>query len=601
MRRRTAILMCGAVTVAVAGVVTALADAEAAVSEGIVALEGDDTYRCFRIPSLVKAADGTLLLFAEGRKPDCSDTGTHDVVVTRSTDRGKTWSKRQVVHAGVGATAHNPAPVLDARTGRVVLLSTRQYRTLWVQHSDDNGVTWTAPREITQRVRSSTWTGIVSGPAHGIQLTRGARAGRLVVGAHYTTEDGHVGGALVYSDDGGTTWQLGAADHSADPDLRVQELSIVERPDGSIFALARDERGTNPATVASAVSTDGGLTFSAPFHAGPAETTLAVPTVQASTLELRAVDKGDRYNRVLLAAPNTQGETRENMTVRSTFKGGTEWVDPAGGTVVYSGMSAYTDMTLIDRNTVGLAYERGRTWSHGHIRFTTFTEADLGLPDAASAGKPTTPDVSGNAFSGYVHGGATTVTGRHGNALGLDGTDDHARLPFAEKLAVSAGDFTWTGWFRYGQRTSTQAMLWAYNMGPSYSQIWLRGEPGNGRLRAWVQSGASSLTVDTTTAYNDKAWHHFAFRRNGDTFTLFIDGEAAGSTTVTGIGSPSPKRPFEIHLGERLDGQQRLQGALDDVRLYGRALSQAEITSLYTTNAALTTGLVIRLPLDSIR
>lgn len=577
------------------------APAAAANLEGKYILKPDTYgYKCYRIPALVKAKDGSLLLFAEGRKPSCGDTGTHDVVMVRSTDRGQTWSAPIAVHQGVDTTAHNPVPMVDAATGRVVLLTTRAYRTVWRQYSMDNGKSWTTPEEITGSVKLPTWQGYATGPSHGIQLTRGAHAGRLVAGTNYTASDGRRGGALVYSDNGGLDWHLGAYDDGAYPDLRVQELSVFERPDGSIFAFARDEGGPNAATVASAVSTDGGLTFSTGFRAGAAESSLAVPTVQASTLELRATDRGARYNRVLLAAPTRQGETRENMTIRSTFKGGNEWVDPSGGTVIYSGMSAYTDMTLVDANTVALAYERAASWSHGYIWFTTFTEADLGLPDAASVGKPTTPDSSPNDLDAYVHGGARPVTGRFGSALSLDGTDDHVRLPFAEDLAVSSGDFTWSGWFNYGASTATQALVWAYNQGDVYSQLWFRAEPANGLLRAWAQSGETHFSVATTKAYNDQRWHHFALVRSGDTLAIYVDGASAGSAAVAGLGSVSPKRPFEIHLGQRLDGAQRLRGSLDDVRLYDRALTGAEIGQLYSSNVALPDGLLIRLPLDTV-
>ncbi|WP_433165806.1 LamG-like jellyroll fold domain-containing protein [Kribbella sp. CA-247076] len=557
---------------------------------------GTGGYTCFRIPALVTAADGSLVLFAEGRKPTCGDTGTHDVVMVRSTDNGVTWSTPKVVHAGVDATAHNPAPVVDARTGRISLLTSRQYNTVWAQYSDDNGQTWTTPREITSSVKRPEWSGYATGPSHGIQLLRGAHAGRLVVGTHYSTTAGdQKGGALVYSDDGGLTWALGAHDHSADPELRVQELSVFERPDGSLFAFARDENGTSTSTVASAVSTDAGATFSTGFHAGAAEQSLAVPTVQASTLALRATDQGDRYNRVLLAAPTRQGQTRENLTIRSTYKGGTEWVDPGGGTVIYGGMAAYTDMTLINDTTVALAYERAVNWSHGYIWFTTFTEADLGLPDGNTSGVPVTSDASGNGLHGYLRGGPAAVAGRFGQALSLDGTDDYVQLPFAEKLAVSSGDFTWTGWFNYGASTADQPLIWAYNQGDVYSQLWLRAEPASNRIRALAQSGETAITVATTSAYNDRAWHHFALRRQGSTFTIYIDGAAAATTTGT-IGSVSPKRPFQIHLGRRLDGKQHLRGSLDDVRLYNRALSPAEIAAIRSSNATTPPNLQLRYP-----
>ncbi|GAA0598798.1 exo-alpha-sialidase [Kribbella sandramycini] len=547
---------------------------------------GTGGYNCFRIPALVTANDGSLVLFAEGRKPTCGDTGAHDVVMVRSTDRGVTWSAPKVVHAGSGVTAHNPAPVVDTRSGRISLLTTRQYNTVWAQHSDDNGVSWTTPREITNAVKLPAWDGYATGPSHGIQLRRGPHAGRLVVGTHFTgANDGPKGGALVYSDDGGLNWQLGAHDAAADPALKVQELTVFERPDGSLFALARDENGTDTSsTVASAVSSDAGESFSQGFRAGAAEQSLAVPTVQASTLELRATDQGDRYNRVLLATETRKGDTRENLTIRSTYKGGNEWVDPGGGVVIYGGMAAYTDLTLLDDDTVGLAYERAAAWSHGYIWFTKFTEADLGLPDGNTTGVPATPDASGNNLAGYLRGGPAPTAGRFGTAIALDGSDDHVQLPFAEKLAVSSGDFTWAGWFNYGASTADQPILWAYNQGDVYSQLWLRAEPSKNRLRALAQSGETAITLTTTKPYNDRTWHHFALTRQANAFTLTIDGTPAATTTAP-LGSLSPKRPFQIHLGQRLDGAQNLHGSLDEIRLYPRALTPTELTTLQTTNS----------------
>ena len=53
---------------------------------------GNDGYNCFRIPTIIKAKNGTLLAFAEGRKNSCSDTGDVDLVYKKSFDKGKSWS-----------------------------------------------------------------------------------------------------------------------------------------------------------------------------------------------------------------------------------------------------------------------------------------------------------------------------------------------------------------------------------------------------------------------------------------------------------------------------------------------------------------------------
>jgi hypothetical protein len=338
-------------------------------------------YACVRIPAIVRSPGGKLLAFAEGRKNDCRDTGDIDIILSRSTDNGVTWEDEpRVVVAGDGQTRHNPVPVVHP-SGRIVLLSSLNYRSAWVQASTDDGETWSDPVEITSSVKLADWRGIVTGPSHAIVLARGPHAGlRIVAGAHYATTAGDKGGALLYSDDAGITWRLGAHSHAAAPGLQVQELSVFERPDGSLYAFARNERGTSSAPTASAVSTDGGASFTGPFTA---VNNLVVPVVQASTLEIRATDRGNSYNRILLAAPSDSTH-RLDMMIRSTFDGGRTWQTVKQGKVIHAGHAAYSDLVAIEEDEFGVLHEGGDTGLYQWIRFSRFTEADLDVPaDAA--------------------------------------------------------------------------------------------------------------------------------------------------------------------------------------------------------------------------
>jgi Neuraminidase (sialidase) len=119
-------------------------------------------YACFRIPAVVRAANGMVLAFAEGRVKDCGDDEDIDIVLRRSSDGGRTWGPLQVVSEGNGDTHGNPVPIVDRRTGRVVLVSTHNGpapcpngcdRDPYVQVSDDHGATWSAPREMVEGKR----------------------------------------------------------------------------------------------------------------------------------------------------------------------------------------------------------------------------------------------------------------------------------------------------------------------------------------------------------------------------------------------------------------------------------------------------------------
>src|SRR6185312_9197114 len=85
---------------------------------------GEDGYSCFRIPAMVTTTKGTVLAFAEARKNNCGDAGDIDLVVKRSSDNGKTWGALQMVWSDSTNTCGNPAPIVDKRTGNIILLST---------------------------------------------------------------------------------------------------------------------------------------------------------------------------------------------------------------------------------------------------------------------------------------------------------------------------------------------------------------------------------------------------------------------------------------------------------------------------------------------
>ncbi|MBQ0967635.1 exo-alpha-sialidase [Streptomyces sp. RK23] len=567
-------------------------------------------YACFRIPAIVRTTEGTLLAFAEGRVLDCGDAGDIDVVLKRSTDGGLTWGPLQVVNDGGGDTHGNPAPVVDRATGRVLLLETYNAgrtdgancavpcaRTPYLQHSDDDGRTWSAPRDLGSEILPPDWNPwYATGPVHGVQLTGGAHPGRLVVGVNAETWDGtrvtanHA--ALVVSDDGGEHWRTGATDTwpvAADGTFRQKpsELTLTERADGALLVSGREENGTDLGHRTQALSRDGGDTFAAPFRALP---DLYAPQVQGAVLRL-----GDR---TLLSVP-ADPDRRRTMTVRSSWDGGATWDSVDRGTVVTRDWSGYSDLVSVDDAAVGLLYEGGASDARDEIRFARFTEDWLAPRRPAD---PTSPDLAPGAAPAAVLGGAGTTDGAVGGALALDGADDAVRLPYDGRSALGDGDFTASLWFRYSAADGEQPLLWMGGIGTTQPQVWLRAEPGNGRVQGLIttRDGAAaprSAWVRAGRALNDGQWHRLALRRGGGRLTLFVDGSAAADAADV-PGSVSRNSPFGVHVGERMDGRARFTGAVDDVRVWNRALTDAEIAAGAPPAALAST--VLHLPLDRV-
>ncbi|NEV85389.1 laminin G [Streptomyces tendae] len=567
-------------------------------------------YACFRIPAIVRTTEGTLLAFAEGRVLDCGDAGDIDVVLKRSTDGGLTWGPLQVVNDGGGDTHGNPAPVVDRATGRVLLLETYNAgrtdgancsvpcaRTPYLQHSDDDGRTWSAPRDLGSEILPPDWNSwYATGPVHGVQLTGGAHPGRLVVGVNAETWDGtrvtanHA--ALVVSDDGGEHWRTGATDTwpvAADGTFRQKpsELTLTERADGALLVSGREENGTDLGHRTQALSRDGGDTFAAPFRALP---DLYAPQVQGAVLRL-----GDR---TLLSVP-ADPDRRRTMTVRSSWDGGATWDSVDRGTVVTRDWSGYSDLVSVDDAAVGLLYEGGASDARDEIRFARFTEDWLAPRRPAD---PTSPDLAPGAAPAAVLGGAGTTDGAVGGALALDGADDAVRLPYNGRSALGDGDFTASLWFRYSAADGEQPLLWMGGIGTTQPQVWLRAEPGNGRVQGLIttRDGAAaprSAWVRADRALNDGQWHRLALRRGGGRLTLFVDGSAAADAADV-PGSVSRNSPFGVHVGERMDGRARFTGAVDDVRVWNRALTDAEIAAGAPPAALAST--VLHLPLDRV-
>lgn len=338
--------------------------------------KGDGGYDTFRIPAIVMAKDGSLLAFAEARKHGPGDTGDIDLVMKRSSDGGMTWGEMSVVWDDGGNVCGNPSPVTDRASGRIILVGTWNdgrdkesairarksvsTRKVFVQFSDDNGESWSAPRDITGQAKMPEWTWYATGPCHAIQLINGPHAGRIAVACnHGIYEDGPKGtrSHIIYSDDLGETWnmssEIGTGNEAAAAQLKNGNIMINMRN-----AFKEEHRKSPYRWVA--VSRDGGKTFGKPYQ----RQDLPEPRCNASLTEY--APKGRLTHKLLFSNPSDVSK-RTNMTVKTSRNDGKTWKD------IYHAPeknTAYSDLCVLPDGSAGLLYECGENTPYDSIRFT---------------------------------------------------------------------------------------------------------------------------------------------------------------------------------------------------------------------------------------
>lgn len=336
---------------------------------------GQGEYNTYRIPSVITTKQGTLLAFCEGRVKDRSDSGNIDLVLRRSKDNGKTWSDLAVVWNDERNTCGNPCPVIDQENGTIWLLMTwndgslpekatkagfgRDTRRVFVTHSQDDGQTWSDPKDITRDVKQEAWTWYATGPGNGIQLQQGEHKGRLVIPCDHKIKDseGEKGYShVIYSDDSGQSWQLGGAT----PEDGCNECEVAELADGRLLLNMRSyDKSVKFRQVST--SDDGGLTWSPP----KSDETLIEPICQASFRRYRWPSEG-KPGVLLFSNPASQ-KGRERLTVRASYDDGKSWPDAQ---VLHPRSSAYSCLTVLPDGSIGCLYEKD---NYSRIVFARFS------------------------------------------------------------------------------------------------------------------------------------------------------------------------------------------------------------------------------------
>ena len=243
-----------------------------------------------------------------------------------------------------------------------------------MSYSDDDGKTWSAPKDITPTIRQDWMKFLGTGPGTGIVLRTGEHKGRILVPAYTTNSVSHLGGSqssrLIYSDDHGVTWHAGEAPNDNRPvgnktihssnmnngGEQNTESTVLQLNNGDVKLFMRGLTGD----LQVATSKDGGVTWE--------KTIKRYPQVKDAYVQMSAIHTmhdGKEY--ILLSNAAGPGHERKDGLVhlaRVEKNGELTWIKHH---LIQGGEFAYNSLQDLGNGEYGILYEHSE---NGQNRYT---------------------------------------------------------------------------------------------------------------------------------------------------------------------------------------------------------------------------------------
>jgi sialidase-1 len=349
----------------------------------------DERYAQFREQNILVTNSGKVVVIVQGRNATrWSDRSGQDLVCKISDDHGVSWSD-PIMMATDGEKSICPnAAVYDREKGRIICLysvfqwpfTDAESRKTWEGlknreysiHSDDEGLTWSEPREITHTAKADSVVQVY-GSGEGIQLKSGPDKGRLIVPGGDFVEP-HKRVFAWFSDDHGETWKSSKVVPNPHERLTPCENAIAELSDGS---LLMNERNSGIGQRWQSRSHDGGLTWDT-FEMAPdlpsisCNASIITVDYKKQELLLYAGPVGPNPN-VKNVLEEYQGkrlssqDKRQNGVVFASMDGGKTWKHRK---LIVPDLFAYSSLMQLADGKIGLFYEAR---DHKDIMLVKFT------------------------------------------------------------------------------------------------------------------------------------------------------------------------------------------------------------------------------------
>jgi hypothetical protein len=200
-------------------------------------------------------------------------------------------------------------------------------------------------------------------------------------------------------------------------------------------------------------------------------------------------------------------------------------------------------------------------------------------------------DVSGNGNHGTLSaGGPVWTAGRAGGGLDLDGAGDYVLSPASASLNAIKNQMTVSLWALKRSNAPEYASLAGRRHGPDWDDLWLLlydFSAGDNYAFVLRTSNGSAVLVGPPSTGDHGAWTHVAAVYDGTSMILYRNGAEVARRAHSGT-IPDEASPFLLGAGDNgsLGLGEYVDAVLDDVRVYDRALSAAELGELHSQAAA---------------
>jgi hypothetical protein len=192
-------------------------------------------------------------------------------------------------------------------------------------------------------------------------------------------------------------------------------------------------------------------------------------------------------------------------------------------------------------------------------------------------------DSSGNNHDGtlipILRNGPSWTTGQVGGALSFDGVDDSVRIADSDDWAFGTGEFTFMAWINPVSYTGSYQAIFDQHQNTYNWMEWYLGPTGSITLGG--RTGGNFWGFKNIDGSSLSGWHHITFtHHSGTDYRVYLDGvEVNPGPSSYGYNAGNYNAPAAI--GSKSDLREFFNGKIDELSIWGRALSEAEIQEHY--------------------